>query len=182
MPVTRPILVVVSGPASTGKTTLAHRLAGEIGCPAICRDEIKEGMVLTNQPVSEAERDALQLRTLGVFFDVLRILLEQEVTVVAEAAFQHHVWSPRLAPLAEIAHIKVVQCRTTPETAWARLESWGDARGAHDDRALLETHGSATRFYESFRRVALDAPSIEVDTTDGYRPSLDALVEFVVTR
>ena len=182
MPVPLPVLVVVSGPAGTGKTTLAHRLAGATGCPAICRDEIKEGMVLTAQPISAAERETLQLRTVDVFFEVLRILLEQEVTVIAEAAFQDHVWSPRLAPLAELAEIKVLQCHTTPETAWARLESRGDARGAHDDRALLETHGSATRFYESFRRVALDAPTIEVDTTDGYRPSLDTLVEFVVTR
>jgi adenylate kinase family enzyme len=37
--------VVVSGPAGSGKTTLAHRLASAIGCPAICRDEIKAGMV-----------------------------------------------------------------------------------------------------------------------------------------
>jgi deoxyadenosine/deoxycytidine kinase len=35
-----PTLVVVSGPLGAGKTTLAHRLAGAIGCPAICRDEI----------------------------------------------------------------------------------------------------------------------------------------------
>jgi adenylate kinase family enzyme len=35
----------VSGPAGSGKTTLAHRLAATIGCPALCRDEIKEGMV-----------------------------------------------------------------------------------------------------------------------------------------
>jgi predicted kinase len=179
MPVTLPILVVVSGPAGTGKTTLAHRLAGAIGCPAICRDEIKEGMVLTAQPASAEERQTLQLRTLDVFFEVLRILLEQEVTVVAEAAFQDQVWSPRLAALAAIAEIKVVQCHTTPETAWARLESRGDARGAHDDRALLEAHGSATHFYESFSRLALAAPSIDVDTTDGYRPSLGVLIEFV---
>jgi predicted kinase len=181
MPVSLPTLVVVSGPAGTGKTTLAHRLAGAIGCPAVCRDEIKEGMVFTAQPVSAAERQTLQLRTLGVFFDVLRILLEHEVTVVAEAAFQDHVWSPRLLPLGEIAEIKIVQCHADPEAAWARLETRGDARGAHDDRALLAAHGSATRFYESFSRVALDAPSISVDTTDGYRPPLEKLVEFVTT-
>jgi predicted kinase len=179
MPVSLPTLVVVSGPAGTGKTTLAHRLAGAIGCPAICRDEIKEGMVVTAQPLSPAGREALQVRTLGAFFDLLRMLLERGVTVVAEAAFQDHVWSPHLAPLTEIAGIKVVQCHTTPETAWARLESRGDARGAHDDRALLETHGSPERFYEAFQRVVMDVPSIDVDTTDGYRPSLDTLVEFV---
>jgi predicted kinase len=171
--------VVVSGPAGTGKTTLAHRLASAVGCPAICRDEIKEGMVLSAPPASPAEREELQLRTLGLFFDLLRILLERQVTVVAEAAFQDHVWSERLAALGEIAEIKLVQCHTAPETAWQRIESRGDARGAHDDRALLESHGSATRFYESFRRVAFEAPSLDVDTTDGYRPSLERIVEFV---
>jgi predicted ABC-type ATPase len=39
-----PTLVVVSGPAGAGKTTLAHEIARAVGCPAICRDEIKEGM------------------------------------------------------------------------------------------------------------------------------------------
>jgi uridine kinase len=39
----RPMLVVVSGPAGSGKTTLAHTIARAVGCPAICRDEIKEG-------------------------------------------------------------------------------------------------------------------------------------------
>ena len=40
-----PTLVVVSGPPGSGKTTLAHKIAAAVGCPAICRDEIKEGMV-----------------------------------------------------------------------------------------------------------------------------------------
>lgn len=44
----QPTLVVVSGPLGAGKTTLAHRLAGAVGCPAICRDEIKEGMAQSN--------------------------------------------------------------------------------------------------------------------------------------
>ena len=42
-----PVLVVVSGPMGSGKTTLAHQITRAAGCPAICRDEIKEGMVHT---------------------------------------------------------------------------------------------------------------------------------------
>jgi adenylate kinase family enzyme len=41
----RPALIVISGPMGSGKTTLAHKIAESVGCPAICRDEIKEGMV-----------------------------------------------------------------------------------------------------------------------------------------
>jgi adenylate kinase family enzyme len=39
----RPTLIIVSGPPGSGKTTLAHEIARAVGCPAICRDEIKEG-------------------------------------------------------------------------------------------------------------------------------------------
>ncbi|MFE2595754.1 hypothetical protein ACFXCZ_04490 [Streptomyces sp. NPDC059396] len=43
--VTSPALIVVSGSAGSGKTTLAHEIVRSLGCPAVCRDEIKEGMV-----------------------------------------------------------------------------------------------------------------------------------------
>jgi predicted kinase len=38
-----PTLIIVSGRGGSGKTTLAHQLAATLGCPALCRDEIKKG-------------------------------------------------------------------------------------------------------------------------------------------
>ena len=67
----RPTLVVVSGPAGSGKTTLAHTIARAVGCPAICRDEIKEGMVHTTPGFVAGPGDELTARTLPVFFAVL---------------------------------------------------------------------------------------------------------------
>src|ERR1700751_973152 len=96
-----PTLFVVSGPPASGKTTLAHAIASAVGCPAICRDEIKEGMVHATWgpeaagflPGSGAERTA---GPLPVFFSMLELLVRAGVTTVAEAAFQDHVWRPRL--------------------------------------------------------------------------------------
>jgi len=83
-----PALVVVSGPAGAGKTTLAHEIGRAVGCPVICRDEIKEGMVQATPGFVAGPGDELSRRTLPVFFDVLELLLRAGVTTVAEAAFQ----------------------------------------------------------------------------------------------
>ena len=171
-----PTLVVVSGPGGTGKTTLAHAIARAVGCPAICRDEIKEGMVHATPGFVAGPRDELTMRTLPTFFGVLDLLLRAGVTTVAEAAFQDRVWRPGLAPLRELSRIRVVHCVVDADTALARKRRrWTEnpLRRAHADTAA---HGLD---HDSFDRVSVDAPWLEVDTTDGYAPGLDQIVEFV---
>ena len=68
----------------SGKTTLAHKIAPAVGCPAICRDEIKEGMVHVTPGFVAGPGDELTARTLPVFFAVLELLLEAGVTTVAQ--------------------------------------------------------------------------------------------------
>jgi predicted kinase len=170
----RPTLVVISGSGGMGKTTLAHALARAVGCPAICRDEIKEGMVHAADDFVAGPGDALTMRTLPLFFSLVRLLLEGGVTVVAEAAFQDTVWRPRLEPLADLARLRVVQCHTDPATARERVAG-RQARRAHTDADVI----GDLRYHEDFQRLALAAPSLDVDTTSGYDPSLDRIVDFV---
>jgi predicted kinase len=178
-----PVLVVVSGPAGSGKTTLAHKIAAGVGCPAICRDEIKEGMVHATLGFVAGPGDELTKRTLPVFFGVLDLLLRARVTTVAEAAFQDHVWRPRLEPLARLARIRVVHCVVSADVALARQLSRGQdhpLRRAHADPAGPGT--AARQAHDAFNRVSIDTPWLEVDTTDGYRPGLDQILAFAGER
>lgn len=181
----RPTLVVVSGPPGSGKTSLAHAIAEAIPCPAICRDEIKEGMVhALGGEFQAASGDPLTVRTLPLFFDVLRVLLTAEVTVVAEAAFQDQVWRPGLEPLAELAQLRIIQCNVDAAVARERRRSAGNAGGRRRAHAQIIREGIEDweRAFASFDRVSIPAPSIDVDTTDGYAPELAEIVDFVNRR
>jgi hypothetical protein len=68
-----------------------------------------------------------------------------------------------------------VHCTVPADLAFRRVRQRGrdnPLRRAHADSAALPSEGT-------FVRVAMDAPSLEVDTTDGYRPGLDQIVAFV---
>jgi predicted kinase len=175
-----PILIVVSGPPGAGKTTLAHQVARAVGCPAVCRDEIKEGMVHASPGFTPAPGDELTMRTLPVFFEVIGLLLGAGVTVVAEAAFQDHVWRPHLEPLLPLARLRVVHCAVDPEVALSRVLSrhaGSPVRRAHADQAPADQPGFLRRA-RAFSRLTL-TPSLEVDTSDGYRPGLPDVVAFI---
>ncbi|WP_034087191.1 AAA family ATPase [Streptacidiphilus albus] len=181
----QPTLVVVSGPSGSGKTTLAHELARSLGCPAICRDEIKEGMAHATPGYRSSPGDALALRTLAAFFDVLGLLLGAGVTVVAEAAFQDRLWRPGLERLAGTAAIRIVHCTVDADVARARIArrlEENPLRSAHDDRELLRSlaEGAAGAGpLDDFVPVSLEAPKLRVDTSHGYAPAIPDILAFI---
>jgi predicted kinase len=177
-----PTLVIVSGPAAVGKTTLAHRLAESLGCPAICRDEIKEGMVHAISGFVPSLGDELTRRAFPVFFEVLGLLLRAGVTTVADAAFQDANWRAGLEPLLGLAQLRVVHCSVPPDAALSRAlrrRESNPVRRAHADPGPDRDPEEYAIVRAAFERLSLEAPALEVDTTDGYQPALDVIVDFV---
>jgi len=174
----KPMLVVVSGPPGTGKTTLAHRIAAAIGCPAICRDEIKEGMAHATPGFVPGPGDPLTMRTLSTFFDVLGLLVGRGTTVVAEAAFQDRLWNPGLSPLLGRADVRIVHCTVPAEVALERITARSDSdprRSAHEDAQI--SADARLRTHNAFQPIDLPVPSITLDTTA--EPSLDEVLRFL---
>jgi len=176
-----PRLTVVAGRPGSGKTTLAHALARSIRCPAVCRDEIKEGLV--NSLTSEAApTDAAQRHASDVFFRTIELLLGHGVTLVAEATFQHAVWAPRLGPLLAIAQTRIIMCSVDAELARQRHAARGLAdpqrERFHPDRAVNAAGERSALSIASFDPPRLDVPTLVVDTTDGYRPELERIIAF----
>lgn len=177
-----PTLIIVGGPPGAGKTTLAHEVARRVGCPAICRDEIKEGMVHATPGFVPAQSDDLTMRTFPVFFSALEVLLRAGVTTVAEAAFQDRLWQMGLAPLRDLAHVRILHCSVTADVALDRKlqrARQDPLRRAHADPDIRDNAAHAL-IHDAFKRLTMDgAPWIEIDTSDGYRPGLDEIVAFI---
>ncbi len=129
-----------------------------------------------------APGDELTMRTLPVFFGVLELLLRAGVTTVADAAFQDRVWRPRLEPLRGLAHLRIVHCVVAPDIAFRRALHRSEdnpARRVHVGPRSDRDRAEFVRRRDAFERVSVEAPWIEVDTTEGFRPGLDAIVRFV---
>lgn len=169
-----PTLIVVSGPAGSGKTTLAHQLAAAVGCPALCRDEIKEGMVVSKPGFAAVTSDPLTMRTYDVFFEAAALFLKAEVTLVVEAAFQHPLWWRGLEPLTGLATLKIVRCRVPDQIARKRQLARAATQATRTAHADLE-HLSMG---QTFDAIHLDAATLDVDTSDGWHPGLDEIAAF----
>lgn len=181
----RPFIVVVTGRPGSGKTTLAHKLSKQIHCPALCRDEFKEGYVHTMGGSHESLGKDVNGKLFEIFFRIVNFIVSNGISIVIEAAFQHKVWQPKLDELSEHAEIAIVVCSVDPYIAKSRCIERGLADTTrerfHGDRAVHAARAGGEISVATYIPPEMDFPTLTVDTTNGYSPELDSIVNFAMS-
>lgn len=172
----RPLLILVSGAPASGKTTLALRLAQELDLPALCKDAIKERLFETLGAPDLASSRQLGAAAFAVLYAVAAQLLDARVSLVLEGNLRRGQSEAELQPLAARARVVLLHCRAAPAEVTRRYAARRRHPGHHDAIRLVDLERDlASGTYEP---LALNVPTLRVDTTDGYAPPFDRICAF----
>ncbi len=178
----KPKCVIVTGRAGAGKTTFSKKLGEQLWMPVISRDEIKQGYVNT----FGVRHDRLPPDTDGLvtdfFFRIVNQYLAGKISVVVEAAFQHHVWEFRMPEIIEVSSPMIVLCSVDDVIAARRHLQRGLENPRrefyHGDNRVVHYRKTGEFLYPAgYDAPKLDVPTIEVSTDGEYAPSIDEIVK-----
>lgn len=180
----KPYLLVVTGRPGSGKTTFAKQLGSEICMPVISRDQIKEGYVHTfGKRHAEFPEGANNIAT-EIFFDTLKGLVTSNVSVIAEAAFQHRIWSMMLEQFMGRARICLLICKVDDKVALDRYVKRGLDNPLreyfHGDTGVDMARKGIELRVSPYDEPRLGVPTFYIDTSGEYSPSIKELTSKIL--
>ena len=182
-----PMLIAVGGVIASGKSTVADRLAAQMGAPVVDADRTRKsmlGVAATQRVDSDAWTGAYDPAfTETVYEEVLRraaVVLRSGRPVVVDASFRSRSFRARARAVAARAGVpfRFVECRVEPAVAKERLRERAKTASVSDGR--LEIFDDFVAKWEP----VLELPAGEHVLLDTQRPveqSMQTLRELVPT-
>ena len=178
----KPQCIIVTGRPGSGKTTLAKTLGQRLWMPVISRDQIKEGYVNTCGVKHDQLPADINGQVSDLFFEIVNHYLAGKISVVIEAAFQHHVWEPRIPKIVELASCFIVLCSIDDAVAARRHLQRGlenpDREFYHGDKRVAHYRKTGEFLSpDNYAAPQFNVPTIEVLTDGEYVPCIDEIVK-----
>jgi len=168
----RPTLIVVCGPAGTGKTTLANAVGEEIGFKVISSDIVRKelaGISPTEHRYEEFEkgiytRDFTQ-KTYREMMKRAEGFLKQGISIILDATFVAEVFREMVLAMAEDtnANLYFVECMLDDATVRKRLDERSKKEGITSD-ARWEIY---LKQKEQYKTLCPRPSAFSINTADG---------------
>lgn len=175
----KPYLIVVTGRPGSGKTTFSRELGKEIFMPIISRDQIKEGYLHTFGKRHHELSEDINIAATSIFFENLLGLITNNVSIIAEAAFQHKIWSSMLEQFMEKAQVYMLICKVDEKIALDRIVQRGLNNPLreyfHDDKEVDMARKGIELTVSTYEEPRINVPTYHVNTLGEYTPSIKEL-------
>ena len=174
-----PLLLVVTGPPASGKTTIARAVARELALPLFAKDELKEALF---DSLGTGDR-AWSRRLGGAVFELLYAIAEAQLSAgcaaLLEANFVRGTSEPAFAALPSHRLVQI-HC-SAPEHVLLERYRGRRRHAGHLDDALVDDVVAAIRDARH-DPLALAGDLIEIDTSPGTDAARASIARRVRTR
>lgn len=141
-----PLVIIVQGGPAVGKTTLARKLAKDLGIGLLAKDDVKELLFdRIGLPSGREDSRVYGQATMAALFTILRVMVQAGKSVVIESAFHKELAEKDFAAIEAVSDLQLLQlfCYTDHQTQQQRYQHRivrGERHPGHLDSAdhLLE--------------------------------------------
>ncbi len=167
---TQPLLILVSGPPCSGKTTLARWLAQELALPLIAKDDIKESLFDHLGWSDRAWSKQLGRAAYPLIYYFVKTQLAVGRSLIVESNFDSAAATPAFLDLQRTCPFEPfqIQCYADGQVLYQRFKTRSESGARHPGHVdhLSYDEVRETLLKGKYPKLDIGGTLVEIDTTD----------------